>query len=61
MGDHEKSLKALPVLENEEDYPQWKTDVEIWQKFYTDIPKRKQGPAVYFKLLKKLKDGYVKP
>ena len=53
MTEDANAIKALPVLEGEEDYPQWKVDIEIWKQFYPDASKTKQGPAIYFKLPKK--------
>ena len=42
-------LKAPPVFSEEDDYVSWKNDVEIWQMF-TELAKKKQGPAVYLSL-----------
>ena len=38
-----------PVLESEDSYIEWINDLKIWQLF-TDLPKAKQGPAVYLSL-----------
>ena len=47
-------LKSPPVLQDEEDYLNWKQDLDIWQ-LYTDLDKKKQGPAVYLCLSGKAK------
>ena len=49
------SLKSPPVLKDEDDYTNWKQDLEIWQ-LYTDLDKKKQGPAVYLCLSGKAKE-----
>ena len=55
MRDHKnimassKSFKSPPVLIDENDYSNWKQDMEIWQMF-TELEKKKQGPAVYLNL-----------
>ena len=49
------NLKSPPVLKDEEDYLNWKQDLEIWQ-LYTDLDKKKQGPAVYLVLSGKSKE-----
>ncbi|CAL4131177.1 unnamed protein product, partial [Meganyctiphanes norvegica] len=43
------SLKTPPVLVHEDSYDEWKGDLAIWQ-LYTDLDKKKQGPAVYLML-----------
>ena len=40
------NLKSPPVLAEEDDYTNWKQDLEVWQ-MYTDTAAAKQGPAVY--------------
>ena len=40
------SLKTPPVLADEDGYTNWKQDLEVW-RMYTDIDKKRQGPAVY--------------
>ena len=42
-------LKTPPVLVHEDSYDEWKGDLAIWQ-LYTDLDKKKQGPAVYLML-----------
>ena len=42
-------LMAPPVFNEEEDYMAWKNDIEVWQ-MYTDLDRKKQGPAVYLSL-----------
>ena len=42
------SQKAPPVFNEEEDYLNWKNDLEVW-KLFTDTEK-KMGPAVYLTL-----------
>ena len=56
MRDHKniimassKSFKSPPVLIDENDYSNWKQDMGIWQMF-TELEKKKQGPAVYLNL-----------
>lgn len=44
-----QSLKQPPILENDDSYPEWKNDIDIWLLF-TDLDKKKQGPAVYLTL-----------
>ena len=43
------NVKMPPVLESEDAYIEWINDLKIWQLF-TDLPKAKQGPAVYLSL-----------
>lgn len=54
MAGHQ-SLKSPPVLLDEDDYSNWKQDMEIWQMF-TDLDKKKQGPAVYLCLSGKARE-----
>ena len=42
-------MKALPVLRDEDDYLNWKNDLEVWRLF-TDADKKKMGLAVYLTL-----------
>ena len=42
-------IKAPPVFNEEEDYLNWKNDLEVW-KLFTDTEKKKMGPAVYLTL-----------
>ena len=48
------NIKSPQILNPDEDdnYCAWKNDLEVWQAFTKDEPKR-QGPAVYL-LLKEL-------
>ena len=48
------SLKAPPLFTDEITYGDWKNDLEIWQSF-TDLDKKKQGPALYLTLTEKAK------
>ena len=41
-------IKAPPVFNEEEDYLNWKNDLEVW-KLFTDT-KKEMGPAVYLML-----------
>ena len=43
------NLKTSPVLVDEDSYDEWKSELAIWQ-LYTDLDKKKQGPAVYLLL-----------
>ena len=43
------NMKTPPALESEEQYLEWVNDLKIWQ-LLTDLPKAKQGPAVYLSL-----------
>lgn len=49
MAAQQSTLKTPPVLVDETTYAEWKNDVQIWQLF-TDLAKKKQGPAVYLSL-----------
>ena len=49
------NLKSPPVLVDEDDYTNWKQDLEIWQMF-TDLDKKRQGPAVYLCLSGKARE-----
>ena len=42
-------IKAPPVFNEEEDYLNWKNDLDVWKSF-TDTEKKKMGPAVYLTL-----------
>ena len=49
MGDAANRLSNLrtpPILAGEESYLEWKEDLAVWELF-TDLEKRKRGPAVY--------------
>ena len=45
----QQQLKTPPVLVDEDGYGEWLNDVKIWQLF-TDLEKKKQGPALYLTL-----------
>ena len=45
----QQQLKTPPVLADEDGYGEWLNDVKIWQLF-TDLEKKKQGPALYLTL-----------
>ena len=49
------SLKTPPILTDEIQYSDWKNDMEIW-KLYTDLDKKKQGPALYLTLSGKARE-----
>ena len=42
-------IKAPPVFNEEEDYLNWKNDLEVW-KLFTDTGEKKMSPAVYLML-----------
>ena len=48
-------MKNPPVLENIEDYEQWKEDVLIWKEV-TDMGKKKQALAVHLTLKGRAKE-----
>ena len=50
------SVKAPPVLTDENDYLNWKNDIEIW-KLFTDSKAEKHGPAVYLMLTGRARDA----
>ena len=41
-----RQLKVPPAFSEKDDYLSWKSDINVWQMF-TDLDKKKQGPAVY--------------
>ena len=45
----QQQLKTPPALVDEDGYGEWLNDVKIWQLF-TDLEKKKQGPALYLTL-----------
>ena len=51
MGDTNRldNLRTPPILAGEESYLEWKEDLAVWELF-TDLEKRKRGPAVYLSL-----------
>ena len=49
------NIKSPPVLETEEGYAEWKVDLSIWEMF-TDLEKKKRGPAVYLSLQGRARD-----
>ena len=53
MGDANSnsmnSLRTPPILAGEESYLEWKEDLAVWELF-TDLEKKKRGPAVYLSL-----------
>ena len=49
-------LKAPPVFNEEDDYLAWKNDVEVW-RMYTDLDKKKIGPAVYLSLTNRAREA----
>ena len=44
-----QSLRTPPILAGEESYLEWKDDIKVWELF-TDLEKKKRGPAVYLSL-----------
>ena len=44
-----QALKTPPILVDEAGYIEWKDDLKIWE-LYTDLDKKKMGPAVYLTL-----------
>ena len=51
------NLKSSPTFKAEgDDYLSWKTDLEVWE-LYTDLEKKKRGPAVYLQLEGKARDA----
>ena len=44
-----QSLKTPPILVDEAGYVEWKDDLSIWE-LYTDLAKKKRGPAVFLTL-----------
>ena len=48
------SLKTPPVLSDDVNYQDWKTDLQVWEQFTELEPKRK-GPALYLSLPEKSK------
>ena len=53
MGDANSNsmnnLRTPPILAGEESYLEWKEDLAVWELF-TDLEKKKRGPAVYLSL-----------
>ena len=52
---NQQVLKSPPTLLNEDFYGEWKHDLTIWQ-MYTDLPRNKQGPAVFLTLTGRARD-----
>ena len=44
-----QALKTPPILVDEAGYIEWKDDLKIWE-LYTDLDRKKRGPAVYLTL-----------
>ena len=42
-------IKALPVFNEEEDYLNWKNDLEVW-KLFTDTEKKEDGSCSLFNI-----------
>ena len=56
MSGHSKtSSKMPPVLRDDVDYNLWKNDIKVWSVF-TDLEKKKIGPAIYLSLEGKARD-----
>ena len=43
------SLKTPPELNDDTNYQDWKTDLEVWE-MYTELPAKRKGPAVFLAL-----------
>ena len=50
------NYKAPPTLEDSTVYENWKKEIKIWQVF-RDLPKMKQGPAIYLTLSGKAREA----
>ena len=52
------NIKSPPIFNPDEDgdYCGWKNDVEVWQAFTREEPKR-QGPAVYLLLKRRVREA----
>ena len=48
--------KAPPSMREESSYEEWKKEIEIW-KLFTDLPKKKHGPALLLSLSGKARDA----
>ena len=44
-----QTLRTPPVLAGQESYLEWKDDIKVWELF-TDLEKKRRGPAVYLTL-----------
>ena len=49
MATGNDNYKAPPVLDSEEGYAEWRTDLDVWM-LLTELPKKKQGPAIFLNL-----------
>ena len=54
-GQSKASSKMPPVLKDEVDYNLWKNDIKVWSVF-TDLEKKRIGPAIYLSLEGKARD-----
>ena len=52
------NYKAPPTLGDSTVYENWKKDIKIWQGF-TDLPKKKQRPAIYLTLSGKAREAVL--
>ena len=43
------NIKNPPILTEDADYTEWKSDLGVWE-VYTDLEKKRRGPAVYLSL-----------
>ena len=50
-----QALKTPPILVDEASYVEWREDLKIWE-LYTDLEKKKRGPAVYLTLTGHFRD-----
>ena len=56
MSGHGKTCSKMPpVLRDDVDYNLWKNDIKVWSVF-TDLEKKKIGPAIYLSLEGKARD-----
>ena len=53
------NYKAPPTLGDSTVYENWKKEIKIWQVF-TDLPKKKQCPAIYLTLSGKAREAALK-
>ena len=52
------NYKAPPTLGDNTVYENWKKEIKIWQVF-TDLPKKKRGPAIYVTLSGKAREAVL--
>ena len=52
------NYKAPPVFKEDMSYEAWKKELAIWTTF-TDLDKKKQGPAIFLSLNGKLRASFL--